>query len=102
MRLLILLLSTARNWSQSATELAPSEGMATTIGGATLGELESGITPDGTAGGVYGVFGQHEARTTPALLATVYRLEIDPIHMTSKIFHGLFVDQAVGLRGGFP
>src|SRR5271163_411132 len=45
MRLLILLFSTARNWSQSATELAPSEGIATTIGGATLGELESGITP---------------------------------------------------------
>ena len=44
MRLLILLLTTARNWSQSATELAPSEGIATTIGGATLGELESGIT----------------------------------------------------------
>ena len=35
MRLLILVLSTARNWSQSATELAPSEGIATTIGGAT-------------------------------------------------------------------
>src|SRR5271170_3141813 len=45
MRLLILVLSTARNWSQSATELAPSEGIATMIGGATLGELESGITP---------------------------------------------------------
>src|SRR5277367_738060 len=45
MRLLILVLSTARNWSQSATELAPSEGIATTMGGATLGELESGITP---------------------------------------------------------
>ena len=37
-------LSTARSWSQTATEFGPADGVATTIGGLGCGPVESGTT----------------------------------------------------------